>query len=58
MAEEKVESGIPLLPLRGITIFPNMILHFDVGRQKSVMALEEAMVRDQTIFLVSQKITM
>lgn len=46
---------VPLLPLRGITIFPHMILHFDVGRTKSILALEEAMVDDQTIFLVTQK---
>jgi ATP-dependent Lon protease len=46
---------LPLLPLRGISVFPNMMLHFDVGREKSVSALEEAMVKDQLIFLVSQK---
>lgn len=46
---------IPLLPLRGLSIFPYMILHFDVGREKSVRALEEAMINDQLIFLVTQK---
>jgi ATP-dependent Lon protease len=46
---------IPLLPLRGLLVFPNMVLHFDVGRDKSIGALEEAMVRDQKIFLVAQK---
>lgn len=46
---------LPLIPLRGITIFPYMILHFDVGREKSILALEEAMLNDQEIFLVSQK---
>lgn len=46
---------IPLLPLRGLSIFPNMVLHFDVGREKSVRALEEAMVNDQLILLVTQK---
>ncbi|HZK02414.1 MAG TPA: LON peptidase substrate-binding domain-containing protein, partial [Anaerovoracaceae bacterium] len=46
---------MPLLPLRGLTIFPYMVLHFDVGRQKSISALENAMVRDQEIFLVTQK---
>ncbi len=45
---------MPLLPLRGLTIFPYMVLHFDVGRQKSIAALEEAMVSDQEIFLVTQ----
>lgn len=46
---------LPLIPLRGITIFPYMVLHFDVGREKSILALEEAMLKDQEIFLVSQK---
>ncbi|HPL53102.1 MAG TPA: endopeptidase La [Bacillota bacterium] len=46
---------LPLLPLRGLNIFPYMVLHFDVGREKSVRALEEAMINDQFIFLVTQK---
>lgn len=46
---------LPLLPLRGLTVFPYMILHFDVGRPKSMKALEEAMVNNQLIFLVAQK---
>lgn len=46
--------SLPLIPLRGITIFPYMVLHFDVGREKSILALEEAMLKDQQIFLVSQ----
>ncbi len=46
---------LPLIPLRGITIFPYMVLHFDVGREKSVIALENAMLNEQEIFLVSQK---
>lgn len=46
---------MPLLALRGLTVFPNMILHFDVGRTKSTQALEQAMVNDQEIFLVAQK---
>jgi len=46
---------LPLIPLRGITIFPYMVLHFDVGRDKSILALEEAMISDQKIFLVTQK---
>jgi len=46
---------IPLLPLRGIVVFPHMILHFDVGREKSINALEEAMMKDQRIFLAAQK---
>ncbi|HEY9060121.1 MAG TPA: endopeptidase La [Pseudobacteroides sp.] len=46
---------LPLLPLRGLTVFPYMILHFDVGRVKSIKALEEAMINNQLIFLVTQK---
>ncbi|MCR4435272.1 MAG: endopeptidase La [Clostridiales bacterium] len=46
---------LPLLPLRGLTVFPYMILHFDVGRAKSIKALEEAMIENQLIFLVAQK---
>jgi ATP-dependent Lon protease len=46
---------IPCLPLRGLAIFPYMVLHFDVGRQKSIAALEEAMINDQELLLVTQK---
>ena len=46
---------LPLIPLRGLTIFPNMVLHFDVGREKSVAAIEEAMLNDENIFLASQR---
>ena len=47
--------AMPLLALRGVTVFPSMMLHFDVGRDKSKKALEAAMNRDQTIFLLTQK---
>lgn len=53
--EEIKDNIVPLLPIRGITIFPHMVLHFDVGRAKSILALEEAMIRNQVIFLVTQK---
>jgi ATP-dependent Lon protease len=46
---------LPVLALRGLVIFPEMMLQFDVGRKKSVLALEEAMGKDQLIFLVAQK---
>ena len=46
---------IPLLPLRGILVFPYMIIHLDVGREKSISALEEAMVNDRLIMLAAQK---
>ena len=48
-------TRIPVLPLRGMMVFPHMVLHFDVGRVKSVAALEKAMLEDQKIFLVCQK---
>ncbi|WP_077327268.1 endopeptidase La [Virgibacillus siamensis] len=46
---------LPLLPLRGLLVFPSMVLHLDVGRDKSVAALEKAMMDDQIIFLAAQK---
>ncbi len=46
---------LPLIPLRGITIFPGMVLHFDVGRKKSVAAVEYAMAGEQLVFLSYQK---
>ncbi len=45
----------PLLPLRGINAFPNLTLHFDVGREKSVQALRAALEKEQDLFLTSQK---
>ena len=52
---ELADDGMPVIPLRGITIFPTMLLHFDVGREKSVSALENAMMTGQMVFLVTQK---
>jgi len=46
---------MPLIPLRGIVVYPHMILHFDVGRFKSIKAIEEAMLEEQLIFLVAQR---
>ena len=46
---------LPVIPLRGLVVFPFMILHFDVGRKKSVMALERAMEDNQKVFLTAQK---
>ena len=48
---------LPLVPLHGIVVFPNMIMHLDVGREKSVNALEAAMVDTRRIFLVALKDT-
>ena len=56
MNEEKLYAGkLPILALRGLTVFPDQTVHFDVGRAKSVLALEAAMKADQTLFLVPQK---
>ncbi len=53
---KKIKKHIlPLLPLRGLTVFPYMILTFDVGRDKSIKALDEAMIHNQLIFLTAQK---
>jgi len=49
------ERNMPLIPLRGIVVYPHMILHFDVGRFRSIKAIEEAMLNEQLIFLVAQK---
>ena len=46
---------LPIIPLRGIVVFPKMVLHFDVGRKKSIKALQKAMDDDQKVFLVCQK---
>ncbi|WP_090947555.1 endopeptidase La [Parageobacillus thermantarcticus] len=54
-AVKKKELIVPLLPLRGLLVFPTMVLHLDVGREKSVRALEKAMVEDHVILLTSQK---
>ena len=53
--KSSVTKVMPLLPLRGLSIFPHMVLHFDVGREKSIMSLEQAMLNEQLIFLSSQK---
>ncbi|GAA0865844.1 endopeptidase La [Paraclostridium tenue] len=51
----KIERELPLVPLRGLAIFPYMILSFDVGREKSLKAIDEAMADDEMIFLTAQK---
>ncbi|MEG2001151.1 MAG: LON peptidase substrate-binding domain-containing protein, partial [Evtepia sp.] len=54
-AEETKRSVMPALALRGLTIYPHMLIHFDVGREPSIQALEEAMSSGQSVFLVTQK---
>lgn len=46
---------LPLLPLRGVLVFPYMVVHLDVGREKSIRSIDEAMVNDKIIFLSTQK---
>ncbi|MGB9887231.1 MAG: endopeptidase La [Moorellales bacterium] len=46
---------IPLLPLRGVAVFPHMVVHLDVGREKSVAAIDQAMLEDRRILLAMQK---
>ena len=55
MSEMIYAGKMPVLALRGLAIFPDQTVHFDVGRVKSVLALEEAMKGDQMLFLVPQK---
>lgn len=55
MADKQMAETIPVLALRGLTVFPQLILHFDVGRAASIQALEEAMGEKREIFLVTQR---
>ena len=55
MSDCIVTTKMPVIALRGMTVFPDQTVHFDVGRMKSAMALEAAMKHDQIIFLVPQK---
>ncbi len=55
MSEKFMSGRLPVLALRGLAIFPDQTVHFDVGRAKSVMALEYAMKHGQMLFLVPQK---
>ena len=55
MSELLVTSKLPVLALRGMVVFPEQTVHFDIGRLKSALALEEAMKREQILMLVPQK---
>ena len=55
MTETLYAGKMPILALRGLAVFPEQTVHFDVGRRKSVLALEEAMKQDQTLLLIPQK---
>ena len=52
---EKDIKILPVLPIRGLPVFPYMIVSFDVGREKSVKAMERAVAENQTIFMIAQK---
>ncbi len=52
---EQKNLTLPMLPLRGLVLFPNMKLHFDIGRKKSARAVEAAMKSSQIIFIATQK---
>lgn len=52
--EQKTEI-LPTIALRGLTVLPGMIIHFDISREKSIAALEKAMVGSQRVFLITQK---
>lgn len=57
MSNDKITKKIqtlPVLPLRGLPVFPDMIIHFDVGRDKSIAAIDKCMVENQLVFLLPQ----
>ena len=51
----EIRERMPAVALRGMTILPDMMIHFDLSREKSIQAVEQAMCDDQRIFLVAQK---
>lgn len=52
--DEKLMT-LPVIALRGLTVLPEMIQHFDISRDKSISAVEHAMVGEQKVFLVTQR---
>ena len=54
MTETIYAGKMPILALRGLAVFPEQTVHFDVGRKKSVLALDAAMKGDQTLLLIPQ----
>ena len=51
----ELEKNMPAVALRGMTILPGMIAHFDISRERSIKAVEQAMRMEQEIFLITQK---
>ncbi len=54
MSEQSIMQ-LPMVALRGMTILPGMVVHFDISRERSIKAVQEAMLCDQTVFLVTQR---
>ena len=52
---ERRELHLPTIALRGLVVFPNNLVHFEVGREKSIAAVEWAMAKNSNVFLVAQK---
>lgn len=52
---EEIREVFPCIPLRGVSVFPSTVIHFDIGREKSIRALEAAMASDKLMFVSSQK---
>ena len=52
---EELQKVFPCIPLRGVSIFPNTVVHFDIGREKSIRALEKAMATDKLLFVSTQR---
>ncbi len=50
-----LEQGIPTVPLRGMVIYPDLVIHLDIGREKSIRAVEAAMEHDRILAVVAQK---
>ena len=55
MSENAYVGTLPILALRGLAVFPDQTVHFEVGRKKSILALDEAMKNDQTLLLIPQR---
>ena len=52
---EQTRYTLPAIALRGLTVLPKMMIHFDISRTRSVAAVEKAMVEDQKVFLITQR---
>lgn len=55
MQENQSTTKMLMVPLRGVSVYPNMLIHLDVGREASIQAFQQAMERDEPIYLVTQR---